>query len=170
MRTIRIGFSSPTSWKPFAELIKLVYGIPYDHVYIRIHSESIHRDLIYQASGIQVNFMSPQVFDSSNKTQAMFETELSDESYVRMLQFAVDQAGKSYGVKEAIGLGIVRIAELFGRKISNPFRDGGKTWVCSELAGFILEDFAKANIDGDKHSLSPPEVYDYCVKFFKRVL
>lgn len=165
MAKFKVGFSKPTNmtFKWFAWIIMEGYGIPYDHVYVRVHSDSLDRDIIYQASGLAVNFMSPTIFSSINTSIAEFDIEISDEKYKAMMQFAIDNAGKAYGIKEAFGMGIVRICEIFGKKIQNPFRDGQQTYVCSELAGYILEEFAGDQIQGDVYDMSPKVVYDYLI-------
>lgn len=165
MRTLSIGFSKPKKWKPFAWLIMKGYGAPYDHVYVRIHSDLYKRDLIYQASKMMVNFMGIDVFQSENEIIKEFPVSISDDQYVKMMQFAIDNAGKPYGTLEAVGLAVVRLAQLVGIKIKNPLGDGGKTYVCSELAGFILEQYANAiELPKDQDDLDPLTVYNYLLK------
>jgi hypothetical protein len=161
MRKICVGFSKPKKWKPFAWLIMKGYNIPYDHVYVRIHSDTYSRDLIYQASSIKVNFMGAELFEADNIIVNEFEVDIADEHYVAMMQFAIDNVGRAYGMKEAFGLAIVRIAELCGKKIKNPFRDSGHTYICSELASYLLQQYAGADMPKDYEDMTPKDVYDY---------
>lgn len=163
MNKVRIGFSKPKKWKPFAWLIMKAYGIPYDHVYVRVHSDKYNRDLIYQASKMMVNFMGLDVFLADNEVVKEFEVDMSPEAITAMMQFAIDNAGKPYGTVEAVGLGIVRVAELLGFTIKNPLGDGGTTYVCSELAGFILKEFAGAQLSPDQDNWTPGYVYNFLV-------
>lgn len=160
---IHVGFSRPNTWKPFAWLIMKAYNTPYDHVFIRIHSDKYSRDLIYQASGSMVNFMGPDLFAAHNVIVAEFEVDVPDENYIAMMQFAIDNAGKPYGIKMVFGLGLVRLCELFGKTIKNPFSDGGATYVCCELAGFIMSQYAGAHIGKDQDDWTPKYIYDYLV-------
>jgi hypothetical protein len=161
METITVGFSKPNKWKIFAWLIMKAYNIPYDHVYVKFHSSTYDRDIIYQASKMMVNFMGTDFFQTENIIVDEFPVEITSESKIKLMQFAIDNAGKPYGIKEAFGMGIVRICELFGKKIKNPFADKTQTYVCSELAGYILESYAGASIPKDVDDITPLDVYNY---------
>lgn len=161
MEEIKIGFSKPKKWKPFAWLIMIGYGIPYDHVYVKFHSDKYDRDLIYQASKTLVNFMGTEIFKEENFIIDEFSISISDEQKIKMMKFAIDNSGKPYGIKQAFGMAIVRIAEMFGKYIKNPFKDEGKTYVCSELAAYILEEFAGKSIPKDIDDITPKDLYEY---------
>ncbi len=162
MANITIGFSRPKTWKPYAWLIMKLYNTSYDHVYIKFYSESYQRELIYQASGIRVNFMSHEIFFNDNICIAEFDIGVSEEDKKKTIQFAIDNCGKPYGIKAAIGLGIVRICEMFGKTIKNPLDDGQKTYVCCELAAQILINIGyKFNKDVD--NISPKDLNNFLV-------
>lgn len=161
---IVIGFSKPKTWKPFAWLIMAGYGIPYSHVYIKYRSDKYDRDLVYQASGTMVNFMGTAVFADHAQVVKEFDLEISDESRTKMIQFAIDNAGKPYGIWDAIGLAWVRLNELFDKKISNPFADDGKTYVCCELVAAILKECIGINVEEDLNKVTPKELYDLLTK------
>lgn len=161
MKTLIVGFSKPKTWKPFAWLIMTGYSIPYDHVYIKVKSDSMNRNLLYQASQLAVNFMAEEIFLTSNDVVQEFEVSIAPENYLKLLQFAIDNSGKPYGIKEAFGLALVRICEVFGRKIQNPFNDGGATYVCSELVGYILKEYAGAQISESVDDITPKDLFAY---------
>lgn len=161
MSSIYVGFSRPKTWKPFAALIMWAYAIPYDHVYIRWHSDFLERDVIYQASSTMVNFMSPVIFESNNVIVKEFELAISDENRKAMIQFAMDNAGKPYGIKQCVGLGIVRLCELFGKNIKNPFADGTNSYVCCELGEYIIEEFNNVAVPYNPDTLNPKQFYDF---------
>lgn len=167
MAIIKVGFSKPKTWKPFSALIMLGYGIPYDHAYIRYTSDFYNRDVIYQASSTMVNFMAPAIFEANNNVVQEFQINITDDKRKAMVGFAMDNAGKPYGIKECFGLAWVRINELFGRRIKNPFADGGKTYVCCEMAATILEDFANIQVPYNLDTLNPKELYDFMQKIGK---
>lgn len=163
MDSITVGFSKPKTWKPFSALIMLGFNIPYDHVYIKFHSNTFNRYLVYQASGLMVNFMGKE-FTDNNVIVDEFEIPITAENKIAMIQFAIDNAGKPYGIKEAFGMAIVRLVELlFKKKIKNPFGDGGKTYVCSELAGYIMDQYAGAKIPADLDYMTPLDIYNYLI-------
>lgn len=167
MTTIKVGFSRPIKWKPFAWLIMVAYDIPYDHVYIRYSSSEFNSQMIFQASSLVVNLMSEDEFLTKNVIVQEFDVELADDKMQTMLQFAGAQLGKPYGIKECFGLAIVRIAELLGKRINNPFGFDGTTYVCSELAGYICDQFAGMDIDVDPANITPKMVYNYLTSKFK---
>lgn len=164
MTSISIGFSRPKTWKPFAELIMLGYGIPYDHAYVRFHSDFYNRDVIYQASSTMVNFMSPVIFECNNVIVKEFQIQITDENRKAMVGFAMDNAGKPYGIKECFGLAWVRLNEIVGRRIKNPFADGGTTYVCCEMAAAILNQYSSIKVPYDLDNLNPKELYNFMEK------
>lgn len=161
MEKIIVGFSRPKKWMPYAWLIMKGFGINYSHVYLKFHSNSYDRDIIYQASKSMINFMSTKVFGDEEIIVKEFEVEISEKSRISLMQFAIDNAGKPYSLREAIGLGLVRICALFGKKITNPFKDGTDSYVCSVLADYILENFAEQDIPGDFQDSDPKYLYNY---------
>lgn len=161
MKSIIVGFSKPKTWKPFAWVIMKAYGTPYDHVYVKFHSDSFDRDLIYQASGTMINFMSPDVFESNNFVLKEFTINVSDDDMKKTIQFAIDNAGKPYSMKEVLGLAVVRIAEIFGKKIKNPWADGTAGYVCCILVAYILQNIDDVEIASDVFSISPKELYEF---------
>lgn len=163
MDSITIGFSRPTKWKPFSWLIMTAYGTPYDHVYVRWYSAKLERDIVYQASGTMVNFMGQQFFNN-NVIVDEFEVPITPEHKLALIQFAMDNAGKPYGVKNCFGLAWVRICQMFGKKVSNPFKPDGNTYVCSELAAYVLQEFENVTIDSDIANITPLEVYNYLMQ------
>ena len=161
MNEIIVGFSKPKKWKPFAWLIMTGFGIDYDHVYVRWYSELYKVNILFQASKLSLNFESFEAFQDENIVVAEYPVQLTDENKVKMVQFAINNANKAYGIKECVGMAIVRIASLFGKKIKNPFGDGGATYVCSELVGTILEQFANAQIPMDLDDMTPVVIRQY---------
>ena len=160
MEKLIIGFSKPKKFKIFAWAIMKGYNIPYDHVYVRIHSDKYDRDLIYQASRMMVNFMSPALLEEENIIVAEFELDITTENKIKLMQFAIDNAGRNYGVKQAIGMAWVRINELCSKIVKNPYKDDGATYVCSELVSFVLEEVSDLKIDKDTDDMTPLDVYN----------
>lgn len=161
MNKIIIGFSKPNKWKLFSWLIMSTYNTPYAHVFVRLYSNKYQKDLIYQASQLMVNFMGSETFLSHNEVYKEFEVEITPEKEFKLMQFAIDNAGKPYGLSEALGLGIVRLLSLIGVKAQNPFRDGCNSFVCSALAAEVLKHFAENNYDKDPEDTSPLDLFNY---------
>lgn len=160
MEKLIVGFSRPKTLKLFAWLIMKAYDTPYDHVYIKFHSDTYERDIIYQASKLMINFMGTALFEEENLIIKEFELDISMENKKKLMQFAIDNAGKPYSMREVLGLGLVRISELLGNKIKNPFRDGTKAYVCSVLADYICINYTDHGLK-DFEDVSPKDLYDY---------
>lgn len=161
MNKIIIGFSKPKKFKPFAAAIMLGYGTPYDHVYIKFNSSFFSRELIYQASKTLVNFMGTGVFNDENLIVREYQLSISDHQMKDLIQFCIDNVGKPYSMKEALGLGLVRLCELFGKKIRNPFRGSNDTYVCSVLASYVLQFFTDNKLEKDFQDMSPKDVWNH---------
>jgi hypothetical protein len=164
MNSIIIGFSKPKKFKLFAWAIMKGYNIPYDHVYIKFHSDSYERDLIYQASGLAVNFMSVDIFNSINDVVQEFTFPITDDNKKAMVQFCIDNVGKPYGFKDILGLAWARVLELCGKKVNNPVNDGQNSWVCCELGAYVLETFVGKDIPEQLNDITPLDLYNYLSK------
>ena len=139
MRKITIGFSTSRSkFAIGAIIIRIFEGTKFSHTYMEFRSDSLFRSMIYQASHGLVNFMNEQVFDKDNVIIESFEVQVTDDQYNQILAFCIDCAGVKYGKLELIGIGIARIKAKLGFAETNPFSDGPRTFVCSELMGYVL--------------------------------
>lgn len=124
-------------------------------MYIRWYSASLDRNLIYQASGLQVNFVGLEEFSVASRIIKEFPIQVSDQAFLKVLQFAVDNSGKPYSVKELLGYGW---AIAFAKK-TNPLGDGRKTFVCSELVGTILDEVLQIPVGKDLDLITPKDVF-----------
>lgn len=166
MKKLIIGFSKPRGgFKPFAWLIELIGGTPYSHVYIRAHSESLDVDLIYQASGAQVNFMGLGNFLNHARTIYEFEADVEDAKYRGFMRWAIINSGASYSLKQVLGILYVK---MFNLK-SNPFPGGRGAWVCSELAGYVLGTFLDTAMSEELDIVTPKQIFDICKKHLKQI-
>lgn len=158
MTKLIIGFSKPKKFKLISWCIRQVEKTPFSHVYLKFHSDNLDRDIIYQASGMQVNFTGSTMFLDHHKVVMEFQLETSEQENLEILKTCVDKAGIPYGIKQLLGLGLVRVLAFFGKKIKNPFSDKDTTYICSELVGFILIKYFNFRIE-DLDSTSPKDIY-----------
>lgn len=155
MRKITIGLSRHTKFSIFGRGIEFFQKTPYSHAYLKFHSNSLSRDLIYQASGLKVNFMNTKMFDSSNTTTNEYVIEVTEEKYNEILGFCVDQVGKPYGIKNIVGIVFYTV---FGYKIIKS--DKLESFICSELIGYVMR-MAGILPDGiDLDYFKPKDVFD----------
>lgn len=158
MNAIIIGFSKPRSnTAVLAHIIRLVEGkTPYSHVYIKWHSEELNRDLIYEARGGGVNFTNKKTFRGKNIVVKEFKLKITDKQKKEIIQFCIDNARTEYGYLQVLGIGLVRLAAKFGKKIQNPFKGGN---ICSELAAKVLQILGK-KVTEDLDSVGPRYIYE----------
>lgn len=141
---IWVGFSKHRGFAPLGWLIMRCEGTNFSHTFVRVRSESLNRNLIYQANGSGVFFIGQEMFDRSNQVVEEYEIEVSDAAKVKFLQWAVDSSGKPYGHLQLVGLGMMRLAKLFGLRIKNPFGNRDSAYVCCELVVEALETLGLA--------------------------
>jgi hypothetical protein len=160
MQTLTIGFSKAKSkWKILSTLIRWLEGTEFSHVFIRWNSEYLQRDVIYQASGSMVHFMEGKRFDSINQTVDKFDILLSDATRKKVIQFAMDQAGAPYSVKQLVGLGLAKLMNSLGFKGSNPFKDGRSHYICCELVAEVLIELGYS-ISQNLDEITPKDIYE----------
>lgn len=157
MRTIIVGFSRPKAlFVPYSLLIRAVDHIDYSHVYLKFHSDHYDCNLIYQASHVATNFYNESYFDAEEIVVKEFKIEVSDEIYDAAMKYSIDHVGAPYGVKQVVG---IACQMMFG---DNPFKDGDKSYVCSEL----VQDVMKFPIDQDPDNIRPIHIYQYLEKIY----
>lgn len=168
MTSITIGFSRPKGWfVPFSWLIRLVTWSPYSHVYIKFYSKTYRRYLIYQASGLKVNFIGKKLFDSEEIIFKEFEIPITSRVKGKTIEFAIDKCGYPYGVKQIVGFGWVLLARVFGKKVKNPFYSDS-SFFCSEMVGDVLDYMMDEKDPMSPSTSSPKDIYDFIVsKGFK---
>jgi hypothetical protein len=171
MDTIIVGFSTPKSFNLFSLLIRTVGKSSFSHAYIRYYDTYTNKWIIYQASGRLVNMITADNFDTVEDIKAEFEIPVSDDTKLKTIQWAQNKLGTPYGVMNIVGIGCVLVARFFGKKITNPFADGQKTMVCSELVDYIMEDIFQLGDVYDPATAMPIDDYNFLEsKGFKRLI
>lgn len=161
MRKIYVGFSKSTKFFPiYSWAIRAIEGTKFSHVYVR-HETKYGVDIVYQASGTQVNFMNEELFFKKSDVVREFQFEVTNDAFDTYMRFAMKNAGKPYGILQAIGIAIY---SLFGLK-NNPFPSGQAAYVCSELVAEILFEIGKFKYDRELFDkLTPKDLFKFCLK------
>jgi hypothetical protein len=94
--------------------------------------------MIFQASGLLVNYCSGDIFDSHNIVFEEYDIDIPDEQYVFAEEFRVKQSGKPYSMAQIFGCLYVLAMRRFGLDVSNPFSDGRKSYVCVEIVANMV--------------------------------
>jgi len=114
--------------------------------------------MVYEASGTSVRFMTKNRFDRISTTLYTFDVKLDADKYEGFVDYMMSQAGEDYGLKQAFGIGLVRIAKWwFNIKIDNPFKKGQ---VCSETVNKALT-FLGYDPGLDDNHVGPKDIYNY---------
>lgn len=132
MKKVIIGFSAHPGI--FSTLIKFITNSRVSHTYIRIPVPEYNESMVFQASGLCVNYMNYKVFQKKSKIIEEYEIEVDDDVYAFGEMMRVIESGKPYSMKEIFGLLWVLAMRGFGVKVNNPFRDGSHSYICVELA------------------------------------
>lgn len=168
MKKIKIGFSKRRKFNFISQSIMVLERTPFSHVYVRISSESLSRDLIYEASGTAVHFKAVKLFDRDNIVVEEYEVDLDDDTYIKVMQFCVDNAGMPYGLMSLLGFVPVYLGRSLGRTWRNPWRDGDRTYVCSELGAVIL-NLAGGGLLLGETEITPKALYEFIRNRYRRV-
>jgi hypothetical protein len=151
VKSIIIGFSHPASFSLHAWIIEKVDGAAFDHVYLRFHSDSLNRDIIYQSNWRGVEFIGSTLWQTTTTPVEEYTIAVSDDEYNSMMQFCIDNCGVSYGYLATIGAGLVKL----GWCKTNPFNAGLNTEFCSEIVARCLNVVDPSQFQLDPANITP---------------
>ena len=146
MNKIIVGFSHSTNI--FSRLIMWATKSKISHTYIILPNS-----IVYQASGLKVNEVSYEYFLTYETVIKEIEIELTDEQFAKGEQFRIKSLGKPYSIREILGFSWILFMKSLGKKVTNPFKDGDKAYVCVKL----VADYIDVN-DLDEN-LTPDDLY-----------
>jgi len=151
---IVIGFSKPKNRVfPFGSwLIRAYEKTPFSHVYLKFHSETLNRTLVYEAVGGGVRFIGNKAWENHAEEVSSFTLDIKQCNYITLLQYCVDHAGMEYGFAQNLGVVVCDLLKLE----KNPFKKGKN---CSEVVGEILK-LEGIHISKDTNLLTPKDIYE----------
>ena len=163
MEEIIFGFSTPKCQNPISWAIRKLEGTEYSHVYMRTYSHSLDRWLVYHASHSSVHFSSWIEIQKENKIIREYKILVTDEQKRQILTSCIDMLDIHYGRLQLVGMMLSRLAKIwFNLNIKNPFADGSKTEVCSELQFQVLEILGLIFPSWKMESLGP-RYFEKCI-------
>jgi uncharacterized protein YycO len=121
-------------------------------------------DIIYQASGSQVNCISTERFKTIETITDEFTIDLSNDSVKNMIQFCLKALGAPYDVSAVVGIGIVMLANSLGKDINNPLDDGTKEYFCSKFIETLMANFTAIKIDKKPSLVLPVDIFNTLVQ------
>lgn len=129
MKELTIVFTKSKKKFPIASwLIRLWTGKPYSHC---ARCFTVYEDITmyYQSSEGKINYENEKAFSKKHEIVKLYTIEVTEEMYVNISKACLKDAGVEYGVMQNIGIALVDICALFGKKIDNPWKRGKN---CSE--------------------------------------
>lgn len=159
-RKVYIEFTKPDlrykKFPVYSYAIRAVECTEYSHVRLRWQSTS-GVEIIYEASGTGVKVIGKEA-QSQFPVEVVkcYEVDVANEEYrslIRLFRYA----SVTYGILQAFGILLVR---MFNKK-KNPFSDGRKSQVCSELVGLFLIEVKGWEIDFDLDVAGPKAIDKY---------
>lgn len=155
---INIGFSKPAKPTLHGNLIMFIDNCEFDHAYIRYHSNSLDRDIIYQSIWKGVEFVGNSVFRSLATPVEEYELDITDFQYKSLMQFCIDNSGKSYDLLGVLGLGLSKILKKIHININNPVSNGTNLEFCSEIIARCLNQVDSKDFSLDAENVSPKDL------------
>jgi hypothetical protein len=153
-RIITIGFSKSRAKFPiFSWAIRLFEGTRYSHVFLRWTSGA-GPEIVYEASGSRIRLINSRYFDEIAETLHTYDFKIGRDDYRKLINFVMTNAGTEYGMKQVLGIALVKIFNLK----KNPFSDGRASQVCSETIAYFLEEVMKYDIKFDKDIAGPKAI------------
>lgn len=167
MKSIVIGFSRPTKFSLHAWIIEKIDNAPFDHAYLRFHSDNLNRDIIYQSNWRGVEFIGSTLWNTTTTPVEEYTIAVDDNQYMSMMQFCVDNCGVSYGYMATLGAGLVKL----GWCKTNPFNVGLSKEFCSEIVARCLNVVDPVQFQLDAANITPNDLNNILKKLnIKRVL
>ena len=146
-------YSKPKSkFVPLSWFIRAFECSRFSHVAVIMHFESFNKLAVFEASGTKVKFVNYIDWTDNNEIVHVYLHKINKPAWLKLANFCFDNVGKNYGIKQIVGMAYARI---FKKK--NPWADGKKSYVCSELVGHILKDVLGEDIDLDKLEYEGPK-------------
>lgn len=135
-----VGFS--TRKRSFiSRLIKLVEGSEFSHVYLKYYIPEYNEWAIYHASSTLIHLIPEHRFLERNNIVYEYEFTASPGECRQMVKSSFNKLGVPYAWFQIIGMLGIRILKLwFNWRVRNPFGDGERSQVCSELVYYSLKD------------------------------
>lgn len=134
---VKIGFCKPKNhiFPIFAWLIMWLDKSEFSHTYFEFIKD--RKVVVFEAGGLFAGYRKYEKFHSHYETIEAYEANFDPQ----IVEVFNTLEGARYGVVQVIGMGLARVLKIITRgKVNapNPFRDGKKTIVCSEVVSYVL--------------------------------
>lgn len=156
MKTLTVGFSrSSGKIAIFSRLIMMVQGTNYSHCYLRYSDESTGKDMVCQASGLQVNSVSYSWFLTKETIVKEFPLQISDQAFQNIMGSCQDRLGQPYSMLQIFNT----LAYIMFKK--NPWDNQITGWDCVKLVAYELEKELGYKIPEDLDVITPKDLMEF---------
>lgn len=168
MRKIKIGFSYPKKFMPFAWLIKLYTREPFSHVYVEYLDEITGQEMMAESSHGEFHKITKENWLGKNTIINEFDIDISDDSFYLIMRHINNHLQVDYSVTNIFGIPFYDLYELTNwkifLKIAKLFTDGASRLICSESVSFIL---IMLGIEFNRPSdfLRPDHIYEALLEY-----
>lgn len=165
MKKIIVGFSTRPG--AFSSLIRFCTNSEVSHTYVRIPVPEYGESMVFQASGLQVNYTNYELFKEKSKVIEEYEIEVEDETYEYAELLRITESGKPYSFLTVLGFVWILAMKGLGISVANPFSDGSKSYICVEL---VCDSLGMTKMS---EHISPEDLRRWCARYgrliYKRV-
>lgn len=152
---ITIEFTRPKRFRLFSWMVRQIQKTEYSHVRLSWLGAGGSVPVIYEASGSNIKFIGPEA-QQYHPVEIIktYKVNIGRDDYRKLVQLCMTFAGVRYGVKQVIGMALVRVFALD----KNPFADGRKSQVCSEVVGHFIENILGHKVGVSLDIAGPKEI------------
>lgn len=160
--TLTIGESRPKKWKPMSFLIMLIEGVDHSHSFVSWEDPRLEVRKVAEARGSGGRIISNFEFKRTNHVVRCHQYNIPMDRVESIEKFIWNNL-KGYSFKQVIGIFIIRIAKVFGKKIHNPFSDGNKSMICVELSANVIK--IARDLDIEIEDLGMVETHELNIRY-----
>lgn len=167
MRELEIVFTKSKKKFPiFSWLIRLWTWKSYSHVAKRHEVKDWGRAYFHANEG-KVNYEYHTVFHKKHKIEKKYILSIPKELRQEINKSCFQEAGNKYATMQNLGIVLVDVCALFGKKIENPFRSGRN---CSELIYTKVFLKMKPDLDYNPDTIKPHHIEEIINRDFKHLI
>ena len=157
---VTISFTRPKKFfKPLSWLIRVFDGLPglpvkYSHVALEWTCASLHMPIAYHASGANVHPINGNLFEPQIERTHQYKFVIEGDEIEKHARFYHKYTGTSYGQLQILGILLTKLKLTK----SNPFTDGTRSQVCSEVVGNWLLEVKGIDIGSSLDEAGPKKI------------
>ena len=135
---------------------------PYSHVArgLTLYDEV---NMYYQANEGKVNYEEERVFSKKHEIVKEYTIQIPEDEYLKISKACVKEAGQPYGVWQNIGIVLVKVMNMLGKNMENPWKQGKN---CSELIYTEVLKSLFPELDYNPNLIEPKDIENIVIERF----